>query len=559
MSGWDWLVLTATLGFIVGYGTWKTRRQRSLESYFRGDSSQKWWTIGVSVMATQASAITFISTPGQAYESGLGFIQFYFGLPLAMIFVSVFFLPLYYNYKVYTAYEYIERRFDLKSRLLVSALFLLQRGLQAGITIYAPAIILCTILGWNLYLTIVAIGLMVIVYTVSGGTRAVSQTQLFQMAIMIGGMLVAIGLTLSMLPQGVGLTQALTLAGASAKLNAIDWRIDFNERYTIWSGLLGGFFLSLSYFGTDQSQVARYLGGKSLADSRLGLLFNGLFKIPMQVMILLAGLLVYVFFIFTPGPLYFNPTLDRSALNARSEVAALEADYRSQVAARREAAYALIDPAAPADAQETYRQHDRRVTDTRQQYRQAVAAEYGKIYATDSDYIFLNYILNWFPVGLIGLLLAVILSASMSSTSGELNALSSATVVDFLLRLRRQPLAEPQQVRLSKLITLLWGLVAIGFACTASLVDNLIQAINIMGSLFYGTILGVFLVGIAWPRITGSQVFWASLASEAVIIGLYLTTELGFLWYNALACGLVFGGSGLLAVRNRSKPAESNQ
>jgi Na+/proline symporter len=414
-------------------------------------------------------------------------------------------------------------------------------------------------LGWNLYLTIVAIGLMVIVYTVSGGTRAVSQTQLFQMAIMIGGMLVAIGLTLSMLPQGVGLTQALTLAGASAKLNAIDWRIDFNERYTIWSGLLGGFFLSLSYFGTDQSQVARYLGGKSLADSRLGLLFNGLFKIPMQVMILLAGVLVYVFFIFTPAPIYFNPTLDRSALNARSEVAALEVDYHTQVAARREAAYALIDPAAPAAAQETYRQHDRRAASARQQYRQAVAAEYGKTYATDSDYIFLNYILNWFPVGLIGLLLAVILSAAMSSTSGELNALSSATVVDFLLRLRRQPLAEPQQVRLSKLITLLWGLVAIGFACTASLVDNLIQAINIMGSLFYGTILGVFLVGIVWPRITGSQVFWAAFTSEAVIIGLYFATDLGFLWYNALACGLVFAGSGLLALWSRSRAAESNQ
>ncbi len=551
MSGWDWLVLAATLGFIVGYGTWKTRRQRSLESYFRGDSSQKWWTIGISVMATQASAITFISTPGQAYESGLGFIQFYFGLPLAMIFVSVFFIPLYYKYKVYTAYEYIERRFDLKSRLLVSLLFLMQRGLQAGITIYAPAIILCTILGWNLYVTIVAIGLLVIVYTVSGGTRAVSQTQLFQMAVMIGGMLVAIGITLSLLPDGVGFAQALTVAGASAKLQAIDWRIDFNERYTIWSGLLGGFFLSLSYFGTDQSQVGRYLGGKSLTDSRLGLLFNGLFKIPMQVMILLAGILVYVFFVFTPAPIYFNPTLDRSALQARSEMAQLEADYAVRVAARREAAFALIDPTAPPLAHETYRQHDRALAALRQHYRQAVAAEYGSTYATDSDYIFLSYILEWFPVGLIGLLLAVILSASMSSTAGELNALSSATVVDFLLRLRRQPLSESRQVRLSKGITLLWGLVAIGFACTASLVDNLIQAINIMGSLFYGTILGVFLVGISWPRITGSQVFWSAVASEAVIIGLYLTTDLGFLWYNAIACGLMFGATGLLSLLSR--------
>ncbi|WP_224998916.1 sodium:solute symporter [Cesiribacter sp. SM1] len=549
----DWLVLLGTLLFIVAYGIYKTRGSQNIESYLMGDNSLKWWTIGLSVMATQASAITFLSTPGQAYESGMGFIQFYFGLPLAMVVLCIWVIPLYYRLKVYTAYEFLEKRFDLKTRLLAAFLFLIQRGLAAGITIYAPSIILSTILGWSLNLTILIIGLLVILYTVSGGTRAVSQTQKQQMAVMMGGMVVALLVLLAKLPEGVGVRDAVAVAGNMGKLNLIDTDFDLSNRYTLWSGLLGGFFLSLSYFGTDQSQVQRYLGGRSIAESRLGLLMNGLVKVPMQLLILFIGAMVFVFYQFYQPPVYYNqPHLQKvQTAEAQQELIQYQQQFNRLFEQKREAIDAAL---AGEEGWEPVQQLQEEEKTLRQSVRDVITTANPDTDVKDADYVFITFVLNYLPHGLIGLLLAVIFSAAMSSSAGELNALASTSVVDFYKRVIRQEGSDHHYLLASKGFTLAWGALALLFALTARQFENLIEFINIIGSLFYGTILGIFLVGFFFRRIIGAKVFYAALISEATVLAIHFFGDIEYLWYNfscilVIALSWIFQQAGVFSSR----------
>lgn len=545
MTGLDWLVLSGTIGLIVAYGVYKARHVKDMEAYFRGDSSLRWPTIGLSIMATQASAITFLSTPGQAYEDGMRFVQFYFGLPLAMIVISAVFLPIYHRLKVYTAYEYLEHRFDARVRYLGAFLFLIQRGLASGITIYAPSIILSSLLGWPMDLTIVGIGLVVIGYTVSGGVQAVSQTQKQQMMVMMGGMIVALILVVLKLPEGVSVGHAVKLAGALDRMNVVSFELDPTNRYNFWSGITGGFFLALSYFGTDQSQVQRYLAGRSLTESRLGLVFNGLFKIPMQFLILFIGVMVFVFFLFAKPPIFWNePLLDRVRAHpaAAVELTALEHRHGLAFEAQRDAAQlyarALERGEDGAEARGALKEAGARVAEVRRDTKALVAKTFPGTETKDADYVFLSFVLRYLPAGLVGLLLAVILSAAMSSTASELTALGSTTTVDLYKRLRNQTEPRASDLRASKLFTVLWGVVAIGFASFATLVDNLIEAVNIVGSLFYGTVLGLFVLGFFVKRVSSSPALIGALVAQAVVLGLFFGTELGFLWFNVVGCAV---------------------
>lgn len=543
----DWLVLASTLLFIVIYGSWKTRQSTTIESYFKGDNELKWGAIGLSIMATQASAITFLSTPGQAYESGMGFVQFYFGLPIALVVLSATVIPRYYSMKVFTAYEYLEGRFDLKIRLYTAFLFLLQRGLAAGITIYAPAIVLSTVLGWNLNITNILVGTLVIVYTVSGGTKAVSLTQKWQMAVIMSGMFLAFFLIIYMLPDQWTFTEYLGLAGEMGKMEIIDTSFDPNNRYTIWSGIFGGFFLSMSYFGTDQSQVARYLGGKSIQESRLGMMFNALLKIPMQFFILLVGVMLFVFYQFNQPPAFFNvSTLNKIEQTEHHEsVVELEQQYADWWQSKQSLVTDLLEAKSNNDAaateyirgQLTVRENQGK--EIRSQIKEHIKAADPSLETKDSDYVFISFILKYLPHGIIGLLMAVILSAAMSSTAGELNALASTTVVDFYKRVGVQNASESHYVFVSKMFTVLWGVIAIVFALSAHLVDNLIEAVNILGSLFYGTILGIFLLAFYSKRVSKRSIFPAGIISQITVLILYFTTDTGFLWYNLIGCGLV--------------------
>ncbi|MFA0964029.1 sodium:solute symporter [Roseivirga sp. BDSF3-8] len=543
MSTLDWFVLFGTLLFIVSYGVWKTRGSHNIEGYLLGDKSMPWWTIGLSIMATQASAITFLSTPGQAYQDGMRFVQFYFGLPLAMIILSVFVVPIYYRLRVYTAYEYLENRFDLKTRTLAAFLFLVQRGLAAGITIYAPAIILSTILGWPLGYTNLIIGVLVIIYTVSGGTKAVSQTQKQQMAVMMGGMLIAFIVILNLLPEKVGFTEALSVAGSMDRMNVVSFDMEFDDRYNIWSGLLGGFFLAMSYFGTDQSQVQRYLGGKSVKESRLGLIFNGLLKVPMQFFILLIGLMVFVFYQYEKPPVFFNQAAleEVSGSSYADSLQVLNRQFDENFAEKR----ALLDEFAVAGEEESGRIREQLVQ--KMETQENIRSQVGKLVegldkdleGKDTDYIFIHFVTNYLPKGLVGLLLAVIFSAAMSSTAGELNALGSTTTVDLYKRSIKKNGSDKHYLIMSKVLTFLWGCIAIGVAMVASLFENLIQAVNLLGSLFYGTILGIFLAGFFIKHIKGNAIFVAAIIGEAVVFGFYFFSEIGFLWYNLIGCGTV--------------------
>jgi solute:Na+ symporter, SSS family len=550
MSELDWLVLGGTLLFIVVYGVWKTRGSTNIEGYLLGDNSMKWGTIGLSVMATQASAITFLSTPGQAYESGMGFVQNYFGLPLAIIIIAAVFIPIYYRLKVFTAYEYLEKRFDYKTRLLGAGLFLIQRGLAAGITIYAPSIILATALGWQLSYTILVVGILVIVYTVSGGTKAVSLTQKYQMGIIMLGMFAAFFLILYNLPQEVGFSNALHLAGIMGKTEAVDFSFDFSKRYTFWSGITGGLFLALSYFGTDQSQVARYLSGKSVAESRMGLIFNALLKIPMQFFILLVGVMVFVFYQFVQPPVFFKQQELETAKSTQyqSEIEDFEARHAVQFTQKKEAILEWMQ-APPSEknlGMETLKQHHQASDALRADLKAFLKEKDLVAEVKDSDYVFITFIMNYLPQGIIGLLLAVILSAAMSSTSSELNALASTTVVDFYKRWFQKEGSESHYLWISKLLTAGWGAIAISFAFMAQLAENLIEMVNIIGSIFYGTILGIFLVAFFMKKVRGNAVFVAAIIAEAAVITLYLMGvygwfELGYLWFNAIGCALVMG------------------
>ncbi|RUA34073.1 MAG: sodium:solute symporter [Bacteroidetes bacterium] len=550
MSALDWIVLFGTLIMIVSYGVYKTRGSKNIESYLKGDNSMKWWTIGLSIMATQASAITFLSTPGQAYESGMGFIQFYFGLPLAMIILSIWVLPIYYKLKVYTAYEYLESRFDLKTRILGAFLFLIQRGLAAGITIYAPAIILSSILGWPLVYTTVIIGSLVIIYTVSGGTKAVSQTQKHQMIIMMGGMIVAGLFVVKLLPEDIGIVEATKLAGYLGKLELINTEVDLENRYTLWTGLLGGLFVALSYFGTDQSQVARYLSGKSLTESRLGLMFNGLLKIPMQFIILFIGALVFVFYQFNQAPVFFNEAAkDEVYLNEeqKEKYQAVEQQYSDLFEEKRKQVHLLST--AEGEEVERLKQKISGIHDQEEQLRDEVKgiikATNEDLETTDTDYVFITFVMENLPKGIVGLLLAVIFSAAMSSTASELNALASTSIIDIYKRNIYQNGSEKHYLIASKLFTLFWGLVAVFFATFAGLLDNLIQAVNILGSIFYGTILGIFLSGFFIKYIKGNAVFIGAVIAQIVVLYFYFFSDMAYLWFNLIGCGIVIL-SGLL-------------
>jgi SSS family solute:Na+ symporter len=547
MSALDWLVLAGTLVIIVGYGLWRARGGGTTADYLHGGYRDDWITIGLSVMATQASAITFLSTPGQAYQDGMGFVQFYFGLPLAMVVLSVAFVPRFYRLKVFTAYEYLESRFDLKTRKLTALLFLLQRGLSAGITIYAPAIILSKVLGWSLNLTNVAIGGLVIVYTVVGGTRAVTQTQKQQMVVMLGGMVVAFFVIVHRLPANLSFANAVHVAGTLGKLNVVDASLDPGNRYTLWTGLAGGFFLAMSYFGTDQSQVQRYLSGRSVTESRLGLLFNGLLKVPMQALILFVGVMVFVFHQVTPTPVFFNQSeLDRLAKTPHGpEMRVLEGRHVQASEATRAAVARLSaaldarprDAATVAEAERQVRAAAAGDEAVRKQARALIARALPDGETKDADYIFLSFVMGNLPRGLVGLLLAVIFCAAMSSTASELTALGQCTLVDFYRRSVRPEASDAHYLRVAKLFTAGWGVLAVVFAASASLLDNLIQAVNILGSLFYGTILGTFLVAFFIRRVRGTAMFVAALISEGVVLAAWLTTTIGFLWFNVIGCG----------------------
>jgi Na+/proline symporter len=545
MNYLDFLVLFATLIGIVSYGVWKTRGQSNIQGYLLGNNTLKWSTIGLSVMATQASAITFISTPGQAYESGMGFVQNYFGMPIALFIVIVVFIPIYYKLNVYTAYEYLENRFDLKTRLLGAILFLIQRGLAAGITIYAPAIILSSILGWNLDLTIVITGLLVIVYTVSGGTKAVSITQKQQMAVIMVGMFFAFGMLIYYITQIVSFGDAVKVASVLNKTQAVDFDFNFEKRYTIWSGIAAGLFLQLSYFGTDQSQVQRYLGGKDIRASKMGLAFNAVFKIPMQFFILFTGVLVYVFYIFHQPPVHFKETSLEMVRNSpyQAELESYEADYSDLLERRKALSLQLADS---HESQQEYLgqqllEVDQASEKIRAEVKQLITKVDSSVETKDSDYVFLSFILGYLPHGLIGLLIAVILSAAMSSSSSELNALASTTFNDLYRRLYKPEDTDVNYVRASKWLTFVWGAIAVSFAFLAKNSENLIEAVNIVGSLFYGTILGIFLVAFFMKKIRGNAVFIAAIIAEAVVIICHFLTvaevfKLGYLWYNAIGC-----------------------
>ncbi len=541
----DWIVLIGTLVFIVLYGTWKARQQRDVGDYLKGGNSASWWTIGLSVMATQASAITFLSTPGQAFHDGMGFVQFYFGLPIAMVIICLVFIPIYHRLNVYTAYEYLESRFDKKTRTLTAILFLVQRGIACGITIFAPSIILSAVLGWNLLYLNILIGLLVIIYTVSGGTKAVNVTQKQQMAVIFFGMLIAFLLILNYLPLDISFTKALEIAGANGKMDILDFSFDFENRYTFWSGIIGGTFLALSYFGTDQSQVQRYISGRSVKQSQMGLIMNGLLKVPMQFFILLIGVMVFVFYQFNASPLHFNPAAVKNVNKSEyaSEYKALEA---KKAALDEQLADTQITFSKAETEQErrTVATEIKKLNESENQLREQSVAVIKKANpnaeTNDKDYVFIHFILTNLPRGLIGLLLAVILSAAMSSTASELNALGSTTAIDLYKR-NVPGKREKHYVAASRGFTFLWGVIAILVACTANLFDNLIQLVNIIGSIFYGNVLGIFLLAFFIKFVRSKAVFVAALITQIIVIYFWYIDLMPYLWLNLVGCALVMG------------------
>ncbi|MBK9721310.1 MAG: sodium:solute symporter [Saprospiraceae bacterium] len=538
MSIYDWIVLIGTLGFIGLYGMLKTKNQGSLQDYILGDQNTNWWKVGFTVMATQASAITFISTTGQGFSDGMQFVQFYFGLPLAMIVICITFIPNFYKLKVLTAYEFLEQRFDVKTRTFAAFIFLIQRGLAAGITLYAPSIILSSIFGWNLQWTHIISGILVILYTVTGGSKAVTQTQLQQLAVIFIGMVFIFVYMLFNLPQGIGFTDAMTIAGWSNKTNAVSFDLDFNSRYNFWAGISGGFFLALAYFGTDQSQVQRYISGKNIRESRMGLIMNGILKIPMQVFILLCGVLLFVVFQFQKTPIHFNEKVLQE-LKLNHETFFLNWNQRND-------SIHQLSNTLPIDLSNPAMKSTLEILNTNRQGLQTEVRSYVKQNipgqeSNDRDYIFLHYILYYLPKGFIGLMIAVILCAAMSSISAEINALSGTTMVDIFKRHFPQYSKSATDIIWSRIFTAAWGFIAIGFALYATLFENLIQFINIIGSLFYGTVLGIFVTGFYLKFIKGTAVFYAAIIAQITIIALFKYTNLGFLWYNVIACGMVMG------------------
>ena len=553
MQLFDWIILIVTLLFIVIYGAWKTKGSKNVEDFILGGNETPWHIVGLSVMATQASAITFLSTPGQAYHDGMGFVQFYFGLPIAMVVICITFIPLYHKYKVYTAYEYLEKRFDLKTRSLAAVLFLFQRGLGTGLTIYAPAIILSAILGWNLTYMNIVIGVLVIVYTFSGGTKAVNVTQKQQMFVIMSGMFITFFLILRYLPNDMTFTSALHIAGANDKMNIVNFSFDPEEKYTFWSGITGGFFLALAYFGTDQSQVGRYLSGRSVKESQMGLIMNGLLKVPMQFFILLTGVMVFVFFQFNPVPLNFNTNnkamIEKSAY--KGEYNALEKKLDDLSEDKKVINLLYIDQLNQDYDNPTLRKElvtlSNKEKDLRDRAKEIILKADSNSETNDKDYVFFHFILNYLPKGLIGLLLAVIISAAMSSTASGLNALASTTAIDIYKRNVKVEKSERHYLNATKFFTLLWGIIAILFACIGTLFENLIQLVNIIGSIFYGTVLGIFLVGFYLHKVQSKAIFYSAVVSQITIFIIYYYAiyifpsgqeKLGYLWLNFIGAML---------------------
>lgn len=569
MQKLDWIVLSVTLLFIVIYGVYKTKGSKNVEDYILGNKQTPWWTVGLSVMATQASAITFLSTPGQAYHDGMGFVQFYFGLPIAMVVISMTFIPIYHRLKVFTAYEYLEQRFDLKTRSFTAILFLIQRGLGTGLTIYAPSIILSSILGWNLTLLNIIIGILVIIYTFAGGTKAVNVTQKQQMFIIMSGMFITFFLILHLLPNDMTFSNAMHIAGANDKMNILDFSVDPENRYTFWSGITGGFFLMLSYFGTDQSQVGRYLSGKSDRESQMGLIMNGFLKVPMQFFILLTGVMVFVFFQFNPVPLHFNP-INRDAVEKSiyaEEYNSLEKQLAQLSEEKKEFNLLYIDHLNQNYDNPILRNKlislSAKEKDLHDKAKEIIAKVDSKAETNDKDYVFIYFILNYLPSGLIGLLLAVILSAAMSSSASGLTALASTTAIDIYKRNIKTEKSEKHFVNATKYFTLLWGVIAILFACVGTLFENLIQLVNIVGSIFYGTVLGVFLVGFYIKYVKANAIFYGAVISQTTIFFIYYYAihiyptgqeKLGYLWLNFIGASLTIILSLLLQTLTKSKP-----
>lgn len=530
MHNIDWLVLICTILFIVVYGSIKTRKNINIKSFLKGNNSSNWFTIGVSVMATQASAITFLSTPGQAYNDGMGFLQFYLGLPLAMIIICLFFVPIYHKLKVFTAYEFLEKRFDKKTRTLGAILFLVQRGLAAGITIFAPSIILSSVLNIDLKLLNIVIGLLVIIYTVLGGTKAVNITQKQQMFVIFFGLFFVFFFIINNLPNELTMSKLIDYAKISNKMEILDFSLDPDSRYTFWSGITGGLFLALSYFGTDQSQVQRYISGKSVREIRLGLIFNGIFKIPMQFFILLVGVLVFIFFEFNYTPLNFNPkAIDYLEKNHEKELELYKKEF--DVINLQKDEFQKLFLNNKLNDKSILNNLQQKEKDIRNNLR-ILINDKSKIEKNDKDYVFLHFILNYLPRGLIGLLIAVIICAAMSSTASELNALAATTTVDLYKRNMSKNKSDKHFLNISKLFTVIWGIIAICFASIGNLFENLIQLVNIIGSIFYGTILGIFLIGFFTKKIKSNSVFYSACTSQILIFVIYFSVDIGYLWLN---------------------------
>lgn len=554
MRSLDWILLSSFLAFVVAYGVWKTRGKKDIQDFFLANKSTPWYAITVSIMATQASAITFLSTPGQAYVDGMRFVQFYFGLPIAMVILSITAVPIYHKLKVFTAYEFLEQRFDLKNRALGSILFLIQRGLAAGFTILAPALIISVILGWDFRLTIFMTGGLVIIYTAAGGTEAVTKTHLLQMTIVTAGMGTALLMIFHRMPPDISFDSAVHVAGKLGKLNVINFAFNWKDRYNFWSGLIGGGFLALSYFGTDQSQVQRYLSGRSIAQSRLGLLANGVLKVPMQFIILFIGAMVFVFYQFVTPPLFFNPVesaniRDSSYGQAYSKLETgfnrLNEEKQDQIRKMLAAIEARNDADVDSALQKIRRTRESEA-DVRQEAIQLIKKRNPLAETNDTNYIFLSFVTHFLPAGLVGLIMAAILSASMSSSSAELNALASVTVIDIYKRLCKRNASDRHYLLVSKLATVFWGLYAISFAQFANHLGSLIEAVNIMGSLFYGTILGIFLIAFYFKNVRGHATFVAAIIAELSVLACYFFTEIPYLWFNVIGCVILISLANIL-------------
>jgi SSS family transporter len=538
----DWIIIVVYLVWIVWDGIRLTRNSHEIEGYFLASRSLPWWAIGLSVMATQLSAITMIGTTGQAYDDGLRFLQFYYALPVAMVVLSVTLVPFFHRARVYTAYEYLERRFDARTRALTSFLFLVSRGMSCGVIISAPAVVLSIVLGWNLTLTCLAIGLPTAVYTMFGGVQAVAWTDVKQMVLIVAGLVIAVVALVLGLPDGVGIGEALRVAGATGRLQAFDARFDLTQQYTIWSGTIAAFFLFLAYFGTDQSQVQRYLTAKSVAEARTSLMMSAYWKIPLQALVLMVGVLLFLFYLFTQPPMLFNPVHEQrvKAGPQATEYGALEARFAGAHRARREAAERLVaaergrDAAAAAAAREAFRAREAEVRATRREAAALVRRATGDRAFTDVNYVFPSFVMRELPVGLVGLIIAAIFAAAMSSISAELAALSTATVIDFYRRFIRVEASDAHYLRVSKLATGFWGLFAIVVAVYAAQLGSLIEVVNRFGSLFYGSILGVFLlaIGVRWATAAGA--FWGLIAGMTAVAAVARFTPVAFLWHNVV-------------------------